>query len=114
MWLVTRLDAIDPGHTLGHVELGRILEAPQSELVHFFGDPAFMANVSVAAALVERREDPLHLGRAAARCRKPGTLGTMLINVSNGIPSAGLRQAGPSGFKSPEDFEWTEQLLRTR
>jgi hypothetical protein len=92
--LVTIRNAIDPGRTLRHVKLGRIFQVSHPPLVHLLGDPAFVADVGVTAALVEGGEDPLYLGQAAARGREPGTLGPMGIEVCRGLTGADLRQPG--------------------
>src|ERR671922_453079 len=73
--LVMGCEAVDPGRTLDRVTLSGILQAAQSALVHLLSDPAFVADVRVPAALVERGEYALHLGRGFARHCQPRTLG---------------------------------------
>ena len=63
--LVADLDTIHTDRAFSRVELGGVLEAPEAALVHLLGDPAFVPDVRVTAALVERGEYALHLGRQA-------------------------------------------------
>ncbi len=56
------LEAIDAGGTLGRVELGGVFLVSRAALVHVLGDPAFVADVAVAASLVKGGEDALDLG----------------------------------------------------
>ncbi|HEX6507636.1 MAG TPA: hypothetical protein VF221_08400 [Chloroflexota bacterium] len=44
------------------VELGGVLHVLDSELAFFWGEPAFVADVGVAGALVEGGEYALYLG----------------------------------------------------
>lgn len=53
--------------------------------------------------LVKRGENALHLRRATARRSQPGTLAMMGVEVSRGIPSAYLRQAGAPRLKPLQD-----------
>ena len=60
--LVPLLEAIDAGGALGRVELGGVFLVGRAALVHVLGDPALVADVAVAASLVEGGEDALDLG----------------------------------------------------
>jgi hypothetical protein len=71
MRLITRSEAINSGRTLRRIGLGRIFQIRHPSMVHFLGDPALMSDVTVAAALIERRKDPLHLRRAIGHRREP-------------------------------------------
>src|SRR3954451_3340282 len=55
-----------------------------------------MPDVRVPAALIERGEYALHLGRAVACDGQPGALHVVLIEVCRGVFDADLRQAGTS------------------
>ena len=72
--LVAELDTVDASHSFSGVELGGVLQVPDPALVHLLGDPAFVPDVRVPAALVERGEYALHFGRAVARDGQPGAL----------------------------------------
>jgi hypothetical protein len=85
---VSPRDAVDPGHTFRQVSLGGVFEVGHPSFVHLLGDPAFVADVAVAATLVQCREDPLDLGRAAAHGRKPRTLATVSVDVGHRISRA--------------------------
>jgi len=59
-------------------ELGRIFEVLHSELALFRAEPAFVADVGVTAALVERGEYPLHFrwrGLGGVRPLQPANAG---------------------------------------
>jgi hypothetical protein len=62
--LLTGLESVNSGCLFRGVKLRRVLEERHPPLVHFLGDPAFVPDMTMAAALIERREDPLHLRRA--------------------------------------------------
>jgi hypothetical protein len=101
--LVADLDTVDTGQSLSGVELGGVLQIPEAALVHLLGDPAFVPDVRVTAALVERGEYALHLGLTAARDGQPGALRVMLVEVFRAVFDADLGQAGTSrleGHKS--------------
>ena len=64
-----------------------------------------VADVGVAAALVEGGEDPLHLGRTVS-CGsqpRPGVLAG--VEVSHRVTSGDVGQAGASGLEPAERFE---------
>jgi hypothetical protein len=63
--------------------------------------------------LVKGGEDPLHLGRAATRRRKPRGVDVMRIEVGGGISRADLRQSGAPGFKPSEQLKRSIQPVRT-
>jgi hypothetical protein len=65
--LIADPDTVDTGHSLSRVELGGILQVPHSAFVHFLRYPAFMPDVCVPAALVERGEYALYLGWRVTR-----------------------------------------------
>jgi hypothetical protein len=56
--LVIWLQAIDAAESLRRVELSRIFKVGGPAHIGLFGNPAFMADVPVANALVDRRHDP--------------------------------------------------------
>jgi hypothetical protein len=60
--LIPLLEAIDAGGALGRAELGGVFLVGGAAFVHVLGDPAFVADVAVAASLVEGGEDALDLG----------------------------------------------------
>jgi hypothetical protein len=101
---VTRCDAIDPGRAPGPVELGRIFQAPQPPLVHLLGDPAFVPDVRMPAALVERGEYALHLGLSVARDRQPGALPMMLVEVCRAVRDADVWQASAPRLEAHESL----------
>lgn len=105
MWLVAFLEAIDPGCPLRRIGLGGIFQVRHSSFVHLLSDPALVPDVTMSAALVECREDPLHVGRAALRDRKPGPLVLADIDVGNRIISAYLWQSRAPRLKPPDRLE---------
>jgi hypothetical protein len=60
--LIPPLEAVNASGALGRVELGGVLLVGRAAFVHVLGDPAFVADVAVAASLVEGGEDALDLG----------------------------------------------------
>lgn len=68
---VTWREAIDPGLASGQIELGWIFQVTQPPLIHLLGDPAFMPDVRMAAALVERGEYALYLALLDRRVFRP-------------------------------------------
>jgi hypothetical protein len=106
--LVADLDTIHTDRAFSRVEPGGVLEAPEAALVHLLGNPAFVPDVRVTAALVERGEYALHLGRPVARDGQPGAFRVVLVEVCRGVFDADLRQAGTSrleGHKSHVSLE---------
>ena len=83
--------------------MGGVLQVPDPALVHLLGDPAFVPDVRVAAALVERCEYALYFGRAVACDRQPGALRVMLVEVCRGVCDADVRQAGPARLEAQEN-----------
>src|SRR5262249_54070388 len=71
---VTGREAIDACCASGRVELSGVLQVPDAALVHLLGDPAFVPDVRVPAALVERGKYALDFGRAVACDGQPGAL----------------------------------------
>ena len=63
-----------------------------------------MADMRVTAALVKCGENALHLRRATARRGQPRTLAVMGVEVSRGVPSANVRQAGSPRLKFLQDI----------
>jgi hypothetical protein len=100
--LVTGHNAVDARRPFRQVKLGGIFQVGHPPVVHLLGDPALVADMGMTAALVQRGEDPLYLGRAAARGGKPGTVGTMGVEVCRGLTGADLRETSPPGFKPPQ------------
>jgi hypothetical protein len=100
--LVADLDTVDTGQSLSGVELGGVLQIPEAALVHLLGDPAFVPDVRVTAALVERGEYALHLGLTAARDGQPGALRVMLVEVFRAVFDADLRQASTPRLEAHE------------
>jgi len=91
--LVAWRETVDAGRALGRVELGGVVQVTDTALVHLLGDPAFVPDVRMAAALVERGEHALHFGRAVAGDRQPGPLSLVLVEVFRGVSHSDLRQA---------------------
>ena len=83
--------------------MGGVLQVPDPALIHLLGDPAFVPDVRVAAALVERCEYALYFGRAVACDRQPGALRVMLVEVCRGVFDADVRQAGPARLEAQEN-----------
>ena len=92
--LVTGLEGVDASLALVRVELSGIFQVPHPAFVHLLGDPAFVADVRVSAALVERGENTLHLRRAITCLCEPGAIGLMLFDVRHGVRATDIRQAG--------------------
>ena len=111
MGSLRRLQAINPGGSFRRVELGRIFQVRHPPPAHFLGDPAFVADVGVAAALVERGEEALHLRRAVPCRRQPRPLGLTRVKVSRRLPSADLRQPGAPRLEPPHNLQARGQLL---
>ena len=65
--LVADLDTIHTDRAFSRVEPGGVLEAPEAALVHLLGDPAFVPDVRVTAALVERGDAAPRAGSRARR-----------------------------------------------
>jgi hypothetical protein len=59
--LLTGSQAVNSGGPFRGIQLGRVLEERYAPLVHLLSDPALMPDMAMAAALIERREDPLDL-----------------------------------------------------
>jgi hypothetical protein len=59
--LLTGFEAVNSGWPLRRIKLGRIFEERYPPLVHLLGDPAFVPDMAMAAALIKRRENSLHL-----------------------------------------------------
>ena len=97
--------AIGPGGPFRRVELGRILQVSHSSPAHLLGDPAFVADVGVAAALVEGGEQALHLGRAVPRRCQPRPFGLTCVKVGRRVRGADLRQPGPPRLEPPHDLQ---------
>ena len=60
-------EAVDACHTFGGVELGGVLQVADPAFVQFLRNRAFMPDVCVPAALVERGEYALYLGWRVTR-----------------------------------------------
>ena len=73
--------------------MGEVVQVTDTALVPLLGDPAFVPDVRVSAALIERGEYALHLGRAVTRDRQPGSLYLMLVEVGRAVRGTDLRQA---------------------
>jgi hypothetical protein len=101
--VLTPLEAVDPGGAFGWVELGGVFEVGGPAPVHLLGDPAFVADVGVAATLVERGEEALHLGPAVPGRREPWPLAAAGIRVGHRVTRVG--QAGPAGLEAADRFE---------
>src|SRR5690242_12213729 len=71
-------EPVDPGSALVWIELGGILQVLYPAFVHLLGDPAFVPDMGVPAALVERGDDALDVGRAITCRRQPRTIGLVL------------------------------------
>jgi hypothetical protein len=59
--LLTGPQAVNSGGPFRGIQLGRVLKERYPPLVHLLGDPAFMPDMAMAAALIQRREDSLYL-----------------------------------------------------
>src|SRR5271166_573553 len=90
--LVTRPEAVNPGCALRRIGLGRIFQIGHPSMVHFLGDSALMPDVTMAAALVKRREDPLHLRRATGRNREPRSADLTCMHIGRRVSWADVRQ----------------------
>ena len=99
--LFTWPEAVNSGGALRRIGLGRIFQIRHPSMVHFLGDPALMPDVTVAAALVKRREDPLHLGRATGRSREPRSAIPACVDVGCRVSRADIRQPGASRLEPP-------------
>jgi hypothetical protein len=97
--LVADLDTIHTDRAFSRVEPGGVLEAPEAALVHLLGNPAFVPDVRVTAALVERGEYALHLGRPVARDGQPGAFRVVLVEVCRGVFDADLGRPARRGSK---------------
>jgi hypothetical protein len=102
--LLTLPETVNPGRAFRRVELGGIFEESHAPLVHFFGDPAFVADVGVAAALVEGSKDPLHLRRTVSRAGQPWPGVLAAVEVSHRVADGDVRQARASGLEPVERF----------
>jgi len=100
--LVAKLDTVDAYRALGRVELGRVLQVPNPALVHLLGNPAFVPDVRMPAALVKRSEYALDLGRAVARDGQPGTVRVVLVEVRRAVRDADVWQAGAPRLEAHE------------
>ena len=104
MRLVADLDTVDTSQSFSGVELSGVLQVPDPARVHLLGHPAFVPDVRMAAALVERCEYALHFGRAVACDGQPGALRVVLVEVSRGACDADLRQAGTARLETYESY----------
>ena len=101
--VLTLLETVDPGGAFGWVELGGVFEVGGPAPVHFLGDPAFVADVGVAAALVERGEEALHLGPAVPGRRQPWPLAPAGIQVGHRV--TGVGQVRAARIEPPDRFQ---------
>jgi hypothetical protein len=100
--------AVNPQRPFHRIELDGIFQVGHPPSVHLLIDPAFVADVAMAAALVERREDPLHFRRAVTGGHQPGTFGLMSVEISHRVRRAGLRKPGVPRLEPPHrrDHGW--------
>jgi hypothetical protein len=101
--VLTLLETVDPRCAFGRVELGGVFEVGDPAPVHLLGDPALVTDVGVAAALVKRGEEPLHLCPAVPGGRQPWPLAPAAIQVGNGI--TGVGQVGADRLEPPDRFQ---------
>ncbi len=92
------------GCTLTLVELGWIFQALQPSLVHLLGYPALVADVGMAASLIQHRENTLYFRRAVAYDVEPWTFHAMRIDVSHGVFDADFLQSGAFRIKMPRSL----------
>jgi hypothetical protein len=93
--------AVNPQGPFHRIELDGIFQIGHPASVHLLVDLAFVADVAMAAALVERREDPLHFRRAVTGGHQPGTFRLMSVEISHRIRRAALRKPGMPRLEPP-------------
>jgi hypothetical protein len=101
---IAGLEAIKTSGTLGLIALGGVFQVGDAALVHLLGDPAFVADVAVAASLVEGGEDALDLWWATAGGGQPGAFGLVSLDVGRCVAGADLREPGAGRFEAPNGF----------
>jgi hypothetical protein len=87
-------ETVDAQCSLLTVKLRRILSVGNASSVRVFGYPAFVADVSVAAGGVHRRDDTTGFRRRVIGHRQPGAGVPVLIDVFGCRVDAHVRQAG--------------------
>lgn len=100
----------------GWIELGGVLQVRDPSFVHLLGDPAFVPDVSVTAALVQGGEDALDLRRARPRGGQPGTLAVVGLEVGHRVLRADVRQPGARWLEAANGVErvgWPVRVPRT-
>jgi hypothetical protein len=85
---------------LGWVELGGVLQVLDAELAFFGAEPAFVADVGVAAALVEGGEYLLYFGGGVACGVEPGVVAAPGLDVAGGVLLGYLGESGAGGFEA--------------
>ena len=101
--VLTRPEAVDPGCAFGWVELGGVFQESDPAPVHLLGDPALVTDMGVAAALVERGEQPLHLRRAVPGRRQPWPLIPAGVQIGHRVARDG--QARAARLEPPDRLE---------
>jgi hypothetical protein len=93
--------AVNPQGPFHRIELDGIFQIGHPASVHLLVDLAYVADVAMPAALVERREDPLHFRRAVTGGHQPGTFRLMSVEISHRIRRAALRKPGMPRLEPP-------------
>ena len=89
-----------------------LVQIGHPSMVHLLRDPALMPDVTMAAALVERREYPLHLRRATRRSREPGLAVLACGDKGRRVSRADVRQPCASRLEPLDDFKGHVPLIR--
>ncbi len=100
--LLAGLETVNSGCPFREIKLGRVLKERDPPLVHFLGDPAFMPDMAMAAALIKRGEDPLDLRRAVAHHGEPRAVLLVRVEIGRSIASTDVGQSCSTRVESPD------------
>ena len=92
--------AVDSFGSFLRVELGGILQAEHSQLALLGAEPALVPDVRVTAALIDRREYPLHVLWSVPDGIQPGPIATVRLDVAGGVTLRNFGEPAASGIEA--------------